>query len=154
MLAERDKDVAALYDPARQTLSPAALTELRMTLVGQLLQRACAARPTRYARSAATIETLPVLTGAELADEVEAHPPFGRLQLAPGALIRAGLADAGLPRPTPIAGPAHGGAAAPRDACRLDAPGSRPRGAARRARPATRRVGTARPQLGHPRWRT
>lgn len=45
----------------------------------------------------------PVLSGAELAAEVEAHPPFGRFGVVAEDLIRAGLATAGLPRPTPIA---------------------------------------------------
>jgi phenylacetate-CoA ligase len=43
------------------------------------------------------------LSGADFTAEVEAHPPFGRFQLAAAPFIRAGLASAGLPRPTPTA---------------------------------------------------
>lgn len=46
---------------------------------------------------------LPVLSGAAFSAEVEAHPPFGRFGVAAEDLIRAGLATAGLPRPTPVA---------------------------------------------------
>src|SRR5512143_3039407 len=46
---------------------------------------------------------VPVLRGADLAAEVEAHPPFGRYGVVRDDLIRAGLATAALPRPTPIA---------------------------------------------------
>ena len=46
---------------------------------------------------------VPVLRGADFSAEVEAHPPFGRFGVAAEDLIRAGLATAGLPRPTPIA---------------------------------------------------
>lgn len=48
-------------------------------------------------------DQLPVLSGADFTAEVEAHPPFGRFGVAAEDLIRAGLATAGLPRPTPIA---------------------------------------------------
>ena len=44
-----------------------------------------------------------VLTPEAFATEVETHPPFGRYQQTPDPFIRAGLATAGLPRPTPIA---------------------------------------------------
>lgn len=46
---------------------------------------------------------LPLLRGADIAAEVEAHPPFGRYGVATEDLIRAGLATAALPKPTPIA---------------------------------------------------
>jgi len=46
---------------------------------------------------------VPVLRGADFAAEVEAHPPFGRYGVLADDLIRAGLATAALPRPTPIA---------------------------------------------------
>ncbi len=46
---------------------------------------------------------VPVLRGADFAAEVEAHPPFGRYGVVADDLIRAGLATATLPRPTPIA---------------------------------------------------
>ena len=48
-------------------------------------------------------DPVPVLDGAAFAAEVEAHPPFGRYGVIAEDLIRAGLATAGLPRPTPIA---------------------------------------------------
>ena len=47
--------------------------------------------------------SLPLLGGAAVAAEVEAHPPFGRYGVAADDLIRAGLATAALPKPTPIA---------------------------------------------------
>lgn len=56
----------------------------------------------RY-RAADTLTDVAPLTGAALADEVERHPPFGRFQLEPEPLIRAALATAAVPRPTPIA---------------------------------------------------
>jgi phenylacetate-coenzyme A ligase PaaK-like adenylate-forming protein len=46
---------------------------------------------------------VPVLAGADLAAEVEAHPPFGRFGVAADDLIRAALATAAVSRPTPIA---------------------------------------------------
>ncbi|MBX3025905.1 hypothetical protein KF840_13440 [bacterium] len=46
---------------------------------------------------------VPVLRGADIAAEVEAHPPFGRYGVVADDLIRAGLATAALPTPTPIA---------------------------------------------------
>lgn len=46
---------------------------------------------------------VPVLDGAAFAAEVDAHPPFGRYGVAADDLIRAALATAALPRPTPIA---------------------------------------------------
>src|SRR4051812_46976966 len=46
---------------------------------------------------------VPVLRGADIAAEVEAHPPFGRYGVAGDDLIRTALATAALPRPTPIA---------------------------------------------------
>jgi len=70
-------------------------------LVAGLMERVRGAARSRY-RGAALGDFAP-LTGAELADEVEQHPPFGRLQLEPAALIRAGLTTAAVPRPTPIA---------------------------------------------------
>lgn len=70
------------------------------TVVAGLMARVHAAR-SRY--RGATLQDLAPLTGAELADEVERHPPFGRLQLEPEPLIRAGLSTAAVPRPTPIA---------------------------------------------------
>src|SRR5262245_56637631 len=44
--------------------------------------------------------SLPVLSGADVAAEVEAHPPFGRYGVVADDLIRAGLATAALPTPT------------------------------------------------------
>lgn len=73
MLAAPNKDAAALLAPLR---------------AGQT--------PPQWSR-------VPLLRGAELAAEVEAHPPFGRFGVAADDLIRAGLATAALPRPTPIA---------------------------------------------------
>jgi phenylacetate-coenzyme A ligase PaaK-like adenylate-forming protein len=46
---------------------------------------------------------LPVLRGVDIAAEVAAHPPFGRYGVVADDLIRAGLATAALPAPTPIA---------------------------------------------------
>src|SRR5215470_11839835 len=71
------------------------------TLVAELMARVRGATRSRY-RGAALDDFAP-FSGAELADEVEQHPPFGRLQLDPVPLIRAGLTTAAVPRPTPIA---------------------------------------------------
>jgi len=46
---------------------------------------------------------VPLLSGEAFAEAVEAQPPFGRFALAAEPLIRAGLATAAVPRPTPIA---------------------------------------------------
>lgn len=73
------------------------------TAAASLLERLAQAPHSRYGARRAALGDYPVLSGDDLAAEVEAHPPFGRLQLAPQALIRAGLATAALPRPTPIA---------------------------------------------------
>jgi len=72
------------------------------TLVAGLLARVRDAGRSRY-RGEATLHGFAPFTGAELADEVEQHPPFGRLQLQPAPLLRAGLTTAAVPRPTPIA---------------------------------------------------
>ncbi len=71
------------------------------TLVAELMARVREATGSRYQANA--LGEVAPLTGAELADEVEQHPPFGRLQLEPAPLIRAGLTTAAVPRPTPIA---------------------------------------------------
>ncbi|MEO8602966.1 MAG: hypothetical protein ABI629_10345 [bacterium] len=46
---------------------------------------------------------VPILSGAAFAEAVELQPPFGRFALAAEDLIRAALATAAVPRPTPIA---------------------------------------------------
>jgi len=51
----------------------------------------------------AGLSGVPILSGAAFAEAVEAQPPFGRFALAAEDLIRAGLATAAVPRPTPIA---------------------------------------------------
>jgi hypothetical protein len=73
MLAAPNKDAAAL------------LARLR-----------AGATPSQWSR-------VPLLRGSDVAAEVEAHPPFGRYGVIADHLIRAGLATAALPRPTPIA---------------------------------------------------
>lgn len=103
MLAVRNKDAASLHGPAVQTLASDVLATLRAERVAALLARARAARASRYTGVGENLERAPILTAAELADEVDAHPPFGRLQLEAEPLIRAALATAALPRPTPIA---------------------------------------------------
>src|SRR5215470_756512 len=103
MLATRNKDAPALYEPSMQALAPAALAALRAERLAALLTRARAATATRYAVVGDALAALPILSAAQLADEVDAHPPFGRLQLEPAPLIRAALAAGALPRPTPIA---------------------------------------------------
>ena len=73
------------------------------TAIAALLQRLAQAPQSRYGAGRAALDDYAPLSGAALADEVEAHPPFGRLQLAPEPLIRAGLTAVAVPRPTPIA---------------------------------------------------
>jgi phenylacetate-CoA ligase len=101
MLAAANKNTGALHDPAVQAQSPTALAERRAALLSALWARIDHAG--FYARREDVFTAQPVLTGADVAAEVEAHPPFGRFQLEPAPLIRAGLATAGVPRPTPIA---------------------------------------------------
>jgi len=103
MLATRNKDAPALYEPSLQALTPAALAALRAERLAALLTRARAATAARYAVVGDALAALPILSAADLADEVDAHPPFGRFQLEPAPLIRAALAAGALPRPTPIA---------------------------------------------------
>jgi phenylacetate-CoA ligase len=101
MLAAANKNAGALHDPPVQTLSPAALAEGQAASLRAL--RARTGHAGFYARRADAFTARLVLTGDEFAAEVEAHPPFGRFQLEPAPLIRAGLAAAGVPRPTPTA---------------------------------------------------
>ena len=97
-------DPAALHDPSVQTLRTDVLAERRTALASALLVRLRAATDSYYEEvGAASIAGYPPLTPERVAGEVEAHPPFGRFQLEPAPLIRAGLATAGVPRPTPIA---------------------------------------------------
>jgi phenylacetate-CoA ligase len=105
MLAAADKDAAELYEPAVQALAREALASLRTQRLAALLERAAEAT-SRYATAGAASTVLtafPPLTGGELAAEVDAHPPFGRFQLRRESFIRAGLATAALPWPTPTA---------------------------------------------------
>ncbi|MGH7785909.1 MAG: hypothetical protein ACRERC_03525 [Candidatus Binatia bacterium] len=101
MLAAGNKDATGLDDPA-QALSAGALAARARGELTALLERLRAVRTTRYGTPAG-LEDLAPLTGEALLAEAEAHPPFGRLQRAAEPLIRAGLATAGVPRPTPIA---------------------------------------------------
>jgi phenylacetate-CoA ligase len=103
MLAPRNKDERALFDPALQALPAAALAALRAERLSALLTRAGAAIASRYRDLGDVLDALPILTAADLAAEVDAHPPFGRMQLDAAPFIRAALAAGALPRPTPIA---------------------------------------------------
>src|SRR5215470_9611208 len=103
MLAAGDKDAAALHGPSVQTLSGEGLAALRAQRLEAVRDRLASARGSRYGTARRRWQEHPRLTGAELAAEVEAHPPFGRFQLVAEPLIRAGLATAAVPRPTPIA---------------------------------------------------
>jgi phenylacetate-CoA ligase len=78
MLAEADKNAAALL-------------------------RRLAAADGPYGPPRASLAAYPVLTGADFAAEVEAHPPFGRYQLAAEPFIRTALTTSAVPRPTPTA---------------------------------------------------
>jgi phenylacetate-CoA ligase len=104
MLAGSGKAGIALFDPSVQAPSPERMRELRAASVERLLARARAAARSRWHDTAAAgLAAFPVLDGAALADEVDAHPPFGRFDLDGEPLIRAGLATAAVPRPVPIA---------------------------------------------------
>ncbi|MFN8641746.1 MAG: hypothetical protein U0802_08855 [Candidatus Binatia bacterium] len=59
--------------------------------------------PLRAGQTPPPWDRVPVLSGAAFAAEVAAHPPFGRYGVVADDLIRAGLATAALPQPTPIA---------------------------------------------------
>jgi len=74
------------------------LAALRDERLGLLHARARAAASSFYGERAHH-----TLNGTAFSAEVEAHPPFGRFQLEAAPFIRAGLASAGLPRPTPTA---------------------------------------------------
>ena len=101
MLASHDK---ALHDPAIQTLSAESLVVLSERSMAAVIERLAG---TIYAErrrgSADELAVLPVMSGEEFATEVVEHPPFGRLRIEGDDLIRAGLATAGVPQPTPIA---------------------------------------------------
>ncbi len=101
MLASHDK---ALHDPAIQTLSAESLIVLTERSVAAVIERLAG---TIYAErrrgSTDELAVLPVMSGEEFATEVVGHPPFGRLRIEGDDLIRAGLATAGVPQPTPIA---------------------------------------------------
>jgi phenylacetate-CoA ligase len=103
MLAAGDKDATARHGDSVQALSADALRALRAQRLDALLARLAAAPDSRYGGAAHHIGAHRPLTGADFAAEVEAHPPFGRFRLCRDPLIRAGLATAGVPRPTPIA---------------------------------------------------
>jgi len=94
---------ASLHEPTVQALPREALAALQAERLAALLHRAGSTAGSRYVGVGATLAAHAPLTGAALADEVEAHPPFGRFRLDQAALIRAGLATAAVPRPTPIA---------------------------------------------------
>jgi phenylacetate-CoA ligase len=102
MLAAPNKDAAALHDSTLQALPDHRLAALRAARLAALLARVGAAAGARYARAGALGDLAP-LSAADFADEVDAHPPFGRFQLAPAPFIRAGLTTTAVPRPTPIA---------------------------------------------------
>ncbi len=102
MLAAPNKNATALYDQSVQGLAPEILAERRAAGLRALVDRVRAARG-GYHATEQPFEVRPALSGADFATEVQAHPPFGRFQLEPTAFIRAGLATAGVPRPTPIA---------------------------------------------------
>jgi phenylacetate-CoA ligase len=74
------------------------LAALRDERLGSVSARARASTGSAYAGRVGA-----ALNGADFTAEVEAHPPFGRFQLETAPFIRAGLASAGLPRPTPTA---------------------------------------------------
>jgi phenylacetate-CoA ligase len=86
-----------LYDPAVQSMRADRLAAQREERLAAL--RAAV----RAAPSSAHGNARGPLRAADFAAEVEAHPPFGRFQLRAAPFIRAGLAIAGLPRPTPTA---------------------------------------------------
>jgi phenylacetate-CoA ligase len=101
MLAASEDRARALYDADVQSRPQERLDTERARAWGDLLQRVRSA-PTLYAAAGAPRE-MSLVNGTALAAEIEAHPPFGRLQAVPEALIRAGLATASVPRPIPIA---------------------------------------------------
>lgn len=103
MLAARNKDAAAMHDPELQSLSGPELARLRDERLTALLERARAVTVSHDAEARGRLAAHPVLSGDAFAAAVDAHPPFGRFQLELAPLIRAGLATAGVPRPTPIA---------------------------------------------------
>lgn len=73
--------------------------------VNALLERLRPARHLFYADrwgAGTGLAALKVTSGAELAAEVAAHPPFGRLQLTLEQPIRTGLALSAVPQPVPI----------------------------------------------------
>ncbi len=95
MLATGSKEAATRVDPAALLPSAAALDASRRARLTALLER--------LATPAAPLDSLPILTGANLAAAVASHPPFGPWQVRQSALIRAGLATAAVPQPVPIA---------------------------------------------------
>jgi phenylacetate-CoA ligase len=101
MLASHDK---ALHDRAIQTLSAESLVVLAERSVAAVMERlAGTVYAERRRRATDELAALPVMSGEELAAEVIEHPPFGRLRIENDDLIRAGLATAAVPQPTPTA---------------------------------------------------
>lgn len=95
MLASRPAPIPALYDPGVQSAPADQVAAQRDARLQAIRRRAASAAPYADAKTP--------LSAAAFSAEVEAHPPFGRYQLTPAPFIRAGLATAGLPRPTPTA---------------------------------------------------
>jgi phenylacetate-CoA ligase len=99
MLAAADKDGSAEEPWLASRAALDALVAERLAALAARLRSA--GNRTRYA--GASLADQPILDGGALAAEIDAHPPFGRLQLAAAPLIRAGLSTAGVPRPIPVA---------------------------------------------------
>jgi len=115
MFPSSGKPAPAFFDAPMQTLAPDALATRRAQAVARLLRQFRGAGDSFYrdrwaaeapsARDRAPGESLHavgITTGDDLAAEVAAHPPFGRLHNGAGQPIRTGLALAAVPRPMPI----------------------------------------------------
>jgi phenylacetate-CoA ligase len=98
MSTERGK-VAPVYDPARLKVAGA---DARRALLAAINAAPDSFYATRAGFPFTSWDSVPILSGNELAAEIDAHPPFGRLQVRSERLLRAGLATAAVPRPVPM----------------------------------------------------
>jgi phenylacetate-CoA ligase len=97
--------IAAPYDVSHLRMSPDELRGARTAAAAAVLATlneassfygTCPGFPFR------SWDAVPVLSGTALAAEITAHPPFGRLQVHPDRLLRAGQATASVPHPVPM----------------------------------------------------
>src|SRR5512145_206703 len=91
-------DASCMRVPSAQL--DAARVEATRTLLANINQAPASFYATRSGFPFRDWKRVPILTGGDLAAEIAANAPFGRLALRGERLLRAGLATAVLPGPT------------------------------------------------------